>query len=185
MLADWDDKDPEGLMIGASVIYACGGDTGKLPICFIQKRDGWMLEEIAIWGRTKKEILLVDAEFLHDSYRFVDEFELIGNVLVVQEWSQPVSLKQIGLWPSAPPVANRWWRHNQRSLKGLIVHNLAKVWSAWVDDVVLTSEFTYGNDWVWRDIATAGGRDLNEDVDVIRQPGSAPKVRPTKKDGQA
>ena len=182
MLADWskDETDPESLMVGAGVVYACGGDTGELPICLSRK--GWMdADAIASWGRTKKEILLLDAQFLRDSYRFVDEFELIGNVLVVQEWSQPIPLKQIGQWPSSPPVANRWWRHNQRSLKGLIIHILASIWGVSVDDIIVASEFTYGDDWIWRDIATAGSRDLNEAVDVIRRPGTAPKMRPRQK----
>jgi hypothetical protein len=182
MLADWrkDAEDPESLMIGAGVVYACGGDTGTLPICLSKKV--WMdAEAIASWGRTKKEILLIDAQFLRDSYRFVDEFDLMGNVLVIQEWSQPVPLKQIGQWPSTPPVANRWWRQNQRSLKGLIIHILARVWGVSVDDVIAASEFTYGDDWVWRDIATAGGRDLSEAVDVIRRPGAAPRVRSRQK----
>jgi hypothetical protein len=174
MLADWDDiRDSEGLMDGAGVVYACGGDTGKLPICL--SAEGWLdAENLASWVRKKKEVLLIDTQFLRDSYRFVDEFKLFDSVLVVKEWSQPVSLKQLGLWPTSDPAANRWWRQYQRTLKGLAVNILAKLWCVSVDDVLLASEFTYADHWVFRDIGTAAGKELNESVDVIRRPGIAP-----------
>jgi hypothetical protein len=155
MLADSLDEE-EGLMAGAGVIYACGGDTGELPICLSDK--GWMDgKELAGWVQEKKEVLLIDTQFLHDSYRFVDEFKLLSNVLVVQEWSQPVSLKQLSLWPSSQPAANRWWRQYQRTLKGLIIRVAATTWGVSVDDLLAASEFTYGDDWIWRDVGTAGG----------------------------
>ena len=101
MLADWEeDDDPEGLMDGASVIYACGGETSKLPICMSEH--GWLdAEELTAWIQKKREVLLVDTQFIHDSHRFIDEFKLLDNVLVVKEWGQPVSLQQVGLWPNS------------------------------------------------------------------------------------
>jgi len=155
MLADSGDEGgaAEGLMNGASVVYSCGGSTGKLPICL--SRNGWMdAAKLEGWIQQKSELVLVDSQFLRDSYRFVDEFELSANVLVLEQWSQPVNLKQIGLWPASPPIANRWWRQHRRTLFGLVIEISAKIWGVSVDDILLVSDFSYGDNWVWRKIGT-------------------------------
>ena len=164
-----DDFDLAAAAEAAGVVVACGGDPGKLPICFSEK--GWLTSgEIKGWLARKKQVLLVESEFLDNVHRFVDDFKLRDDVLVVEGLARPVNLKRATLWPSSAPISHQWWREFHRTLKGLVVSTAAEYWGVPVNDVLLASKFSTPEKYWWGDIGVAGGTKLRESLEIIRRP---------------
>ena len=167
----------------AAVVYHCGGEIGDLPFCYSHL--GWMnMEELLPWVGRKLEILLVDIDFIDDAFRFVEDFTLDPNVLVVAGTTLLTWVGGGALWPAAPRHhrPHRWWNAHQRTLKGLVVSTLASYWAVSIDQILEASEFSkHPSDpsaedrYIWRDIGRSPGGVLNESVEIIRRPKVSPQ----------
>jgi hypothetical protein len=172
------EDQPDAAADIAAVVYQCGGDICSLPFCYSNL--GWMdLVDLADWVGQKPEIMLTDRDLIEEAFRFVDDITLNASVLMVEGRTSLSWIGGRGMWPVAihQPTNHRWWDIYQRTLKGLVVETLARIWEVPIGQILNESEFSVHptdasaeETYIWRDIGHSGVATLSESVQIIRRP---------------
>lgn len=164
----------------ASLVKACGGDVGKLPIA--RGQSGLMnFQQISNLARRYDEVFVIRDPSKYDAE--ISLCELNPSVLLVTEGQQHLSVqgdRHLGLqWPihGGPvepirPSIPSESTIQPNSLKEVVLEALAAGWSTTVHDIAKASEFcgALEDGTIMQVIGTKKGKDVRRAADRIRNP---------------
>lgn len=167
--------DPEAQLDCAAIVRALGGDTASLPVA--RGQAGWLtFVDIAQTCASHDELLLVERQELARRSE-AGEITLHANVIAVDRGrpgvlvTQPAVLRKSAEWPAPLPSVGRYWSHERRILRGLVVEAAAQAWGT---DPAAVCEVSYFADnpteHNQREIGHRDGQPVVMRVYVVRNP---------------